>query len=50
MYCVIVYNILNNSNKFLIAKIAAILSLIKLINKKESLYTNVFNSKNLAFI
>lgn len=49
VYCIILYNILYQTNSFPMAKVEVILFFIKPISKNESLYTDAFNKKNLAF-
>lgn len=48
-YCIILNNILYQTNSFPMAKVEIILFLVKLINKNESLYTDAFDRKDLAF-
>lgn len=51
MHCTISYNILYKVNSnFLIAKVKAILPLIKPISEEKSLYIDVFNKKDLGSI
>lgn len=50
MHFIFIYNILYKTNDFLVAKIKTLLSLAKKINKKESLYTDTIDKKNLADI
>lgn len=48
MHYIILYNILYKINNFLIAKIKAILLLIKLISKKNCLYIDAFDKQDLT--
>lgn len=48
-HCIILRNTLYKINIFLIAKIEAILLLVKSICKKKSPYINAFDKKNSAF-
>lgn len=47
-YCIISHNTLYKTNCFLIVNAKIILSLVKLIYKKKSLYTNFCNKKDPA--
>lgn len=47
MHYIVSYNILFKTNGFLIAKKKVILPLLKSINKKKSLYIDIFNKKDL---
>lgn len=50
IYYIILRNTLYKINGILIVKAEDMLSLIKPISIKKSLYTNIFNKKNLASI
>lgn len=48
-YCIILHNILYQTNSFSMAKVEIILFLIKPISKNESLYTDALDRRDLAF-
>lgn len=49
-YCIVLHNILHKTNNFLIDKKKAILLLIKLINRKKYLFSNILNKKDSTII
>lgn len=49
VHCTVSRNILYKTNNFLIAKIKALLSLIELIGKEESLYIDTLDRKDPVF-
>lgn len=48
-YYIVLHNILYKINSFLKVKIEAMLPLVKQMNKKKSLYINIFEKRDLAF-